>query len=392
MELPEHRVVLSGVGMSAIGRRRPESGLRLTLDAIKAAVDDAGLAMTDIDGIASFPGPVVEPVPGFAGPDMWVVADALRLKVNWQQAGFLGAAQIGPIIAAMHAIAAGLCRHVVVFRTTGEGSAQGGGPRSGMFDGTEPVAAPFDFASAVGMVSPVSMFAFYAQRYMSEFGLSREQLAWLAIVERSNAARNPWAVYQKPLDLETYMSSPMISSPLCLYDCDVPVDVSTAFVVSAIDAAPDLRAPVRINAVATAMRGRLHYTEWEDMTTMVSHELVKQLWTRTELTVDDIDTAQLYDGFSIITLLWLEAIGICGRGEAGAFIEGGERISLGGKLPINTWGGQMSAGRLHGFGYPAEAMRQLRGEATGRQVPDAEVALAGVGAAHWGGAMLLTRW
>jgi acetyl-CoA acetyltransferase len=192
--------------------------------------------------------------------------------------------------------------------------------------------------------------------------------------------------------VETYMSSPMISSPICLYDCDVPVDVSSAFVVSAIDTAPDLRAPVRINAVSTAMRGRPHYTEWEDMTTMVSHELVKQLWTRTELTVDDIDTAQLYDGFSIITLLWLEALGVCGRGEAGAFIEGGERISLGGQLPINTWGGQMSAGRLHGFGYPAEAMRQLRGEATGRQVLDAEVALAGVGAAHWGGAMLLTRW
>lgn len=392
MELPEHRVVLSGVGMSAIGRRRSESGLRLTLDSIKAAVNDAGLTMADIDGIASFPGPVVEPLPGFAGPDMWVVADALRLKLTWQQAGFLGAAQIGPMIAAIHAIAAGLCRHVVVFRTTTEGSGQGGGPRTGMFDGKEAVAAPYDFDSAVGMVSPVSMFAFYAQRYMSEFGLTREQLAWLAIVERANAARNPWAVYQEPLDLETYMCSPMISSPLCLYDCDVPVDASTAFVVSAIEAVPDLRAPVRVNAVSTAMNGRPHYTEWEDMTTMVSVELAKQLWTRTELTVDDIDTAQLYDGFSIITLLWLEALGFCDRGEGGAFIDGGERISLGGTIPVNTWGGQMSAGRLHGLGYPAEAMRQLRGEADARQVPDAEVAIAGVGAAHWGGAMLLTRW
>jgi acetyl-CoA acetyltransferase len=128
------------------------------------------------------------------------------------------------------------------------------------------------------------------------------------------------------------------------------------------------------------------------MTTMVNTELAKQLWNRTELTVDDIDNAQLYDGFGIITLLWLEALGVCGKGEAGAFIDGGERISIDGRFPVNTWGGQLSAGRLHGFGYPAEAMQQLRCEAVGRQVAEAEVAIAGVGAAHWGGALLLTRW
>jgi acetyl-CoA acetyltransferase len=390
-DLPERRVVLSGVGMSEVGRTLPHTGMRLACESIQLAVDDAGLSTADIDGIATFPGPTIEYLPGFVGPDIWCVADALRIRPSWHQANFQGSAQMGPIFATVLAVAAGLCRHAVVYRTTTEGSGQRGGHRQGMLADFEAAAPPYDFLSAVGAVSPVSQFAFFAQRYMHEYGLTREQLAAVALTHRAHAALNPWAVLTAPLTLDDYLTARMISTPLCLLDCDLPVDASTAFVVSALDTAADLRAPVRVEAIATALRGRLMWTEWEDMTTMASHTLAPQLWSRTDLRPSDVDTAQLYDGFSIITLMWLEALGFAGRGEAGAFVAEGH-TRLGAALPTNTWGGQLSAGRIHGFGYPAEAIRQVRGEAGERQVAGAEVAAVGVGGAHFGGAMLVTAW
>jgi acetyl-CoA acetyltransferase len=114
------------------------------------------------------------------------------------------------------------------------------------------------------------------------------------------------------------------------------------------------------------------------------------MWTRTDLKPADVDTAQLYDGFSFLTLAWIEALGFCAPGEGGPFLEGG-RIDLGGALPLNTWGGQLSGGRLHGFGFVAEAIRQLRGGCGERQVADCEVAVVGVGGGPIAGCMLLTR-
>ena len=155
--------------------------------------------------------------------------------------------------------------------------------------------------------------------------------------------------------------------------------------------ARDLPHPaVRIDAVGTAMRSRPSWDQWEDLTTMASRDAGAQLWSRTDLTPADVDTAQLYDGFSFLTLAWLEALGFCGKGESGAFVEGG-RLELGGALPTNTWGGQLSGGRLHGFGFLAEAIRQLRGECGARQVPDCEVAVVANGGGPIAGCMLLTR-
>ena len=124
---------------------------------------------------------------------------------------------------------------------------------------------------------------------------------------------------------------------------------------------------------------------------MASRDAARQLWSRTDLKPSDVDTAQLYDGFSFLTLAWIEALGFCGRGEGGPFVEGGERIALGGELPLNTWGGQLSGGRLHGFGFLAEAIRQLRGECGERQVRDCEVAVVANGGGPVAGCMLLTR-
>jgi acetyl-CoA acetyltransferase len=124
---------------------------------------------------------------------------------------------------------------------------------------------------------------------------------------------------------------------------------------------------------------------------MAMHDATKMMWSRTDLKPKDIDTAHIYDGFTWLTMSWLEALGICGEGESGAFIEGGERISLTGELPINTNGGQLSEGRMHGFGHLHEAVLQLRGQAGARQVADVKVSAVGNGGGNFGGALLLRK-
>jgi acetyl-CoA acetyltransferase len=192
--------------------------------------------------------------------------------------------------------------------------------------------------------------------------------------------------------MDDYLNARMISTPLCLLDCDVPVDGSTAVVISHVDYAKDApKIPVHVNAVGSAQYGRPSWDQYEDMTSMMAQGVAKQMWSRTDLKPADVDVAELYDGFSIITLAWIEALGFCAQGEGGAFIEGGQRIARTGELPINTHGGQLSEGRLHGFGHVYEAAAQLRGEAGERQIPNAEVIVAANGGGPIAGAMLLTR-
>jgi acetyl-CoA acetyltransferase len=178
---------------------------------------------------------------------------------------------------------------------------------------------------------------------------------------------------------------------LCLFDCDVPVDGSTALVVSHRSAAADLRhTPVRIEAVGTASRRRPSWDQMRDLSAPTIFDACAHMWSRTDLKPADVDIAEVYDGFTILALLALEALGFCERGESGPFVEGGGRIALDGELPIGTDGGQLSAGRLHGYGYIHEACLQLRGAAGPRQVADAQVAAITNGAGPVAGAMLLT--
>jgi acetyl-CoA acetyltransferase len=160
--------------------------------------------------------------------------------------------------------------------------------------------------------------------------------------------------------------------------------------MSSADAARDLPNPPSASTRSAAIRSQPSWDQWEDLTTMASRDAARQLWSRTDLKPSDVDTAQLYDGFSFLALAWLEALGFCGKGEGGPFCVSGT-LSLDGALPLNTWGGQLSGGRLHGFGFLAEAIRQLRGECGPRQVADCEVAVVGNGGGPIAGCMLLTR-
>jgi acetyl-CoA acetyltransferase len=387
----EQRAVISGVGQSAIGRQLDRSGFQLTLDAVLAAIDDAGLTVDDIDGLAMFPGGGTANLPGYANGNLYEVQDALRITTSWRQGQVEGMSL--PFYGPAQAVATGQARHAVVWRTVKEGSAArqaGGRPAYGS---TKPVAGgPMAWWLPLGALSPVCHVAPYAARYLHDFGVTREQLAWIPITQRAHAALNPDAVYRTPLTLDDYLGSRMISWPICLYDCDVPADGSTAIVVSAVETTADLRAPVRIEAMAGVVDGRPSWDQWQDFG-RVGHATGAAMWNRTDLGPGDVDVAQLYDGFTIEAVWWLEALGFCGPGEAGAFVEGGQRISLEGDLPLNTWGGQLSGGRLHaGFGHTAEAVRQVRGEAGARQVAGAQVAAVGNVGGFEAGAALLTSW
>jgi acetyl-CoA acetyltransferase len=390
-DLFERRAVISGVGQSAIGRQVDRSGFQLTIDAVLAAVADAGLTIDDIDGLAMFPGGGAANLPGYANGNLYEMQDALRITTTWRQGIVEGMAL--PCYGPAMAVSTGQARHVVVWRTVKEGSASraaGGRPAYGS---TKPAAeGPLAWLLPIGMLSPVCQVAPYAARYMHDYGVTREQLGWIPVTQRAHAARNPDAVYRSPLSIEDYLGSRMISSPICLYDCDVPVDGATAIVVSAAETAPGLRAPVRIEAMAAVVDGRPLWDQWADLG-RVGHGAAAAMWARTDLRPADVDVAQLYDGFTIEAVWWLEAMGFCGTGEAGAFVDGGKRITFGGELPLNTWGGQLSGGRLHaGFGHIAESVHQFRGEADARRFAGAQVAAVSNAGVLEAGAALLTCW
>ncbi|HEX5614365.1 MAG TPA: thiolase family protein [Acidimicrobiia bacterium] len=399
-EIIERRACISGVGQSAIGRRLHRDPVDLTLDGCLAAIDDAGLSVADIDGVSTYPGPMEVP-PGFSGAGAYDVIDALRLSVGWYNSGLETSGQLGSVINACLAVASGLANHVLCFRSVYEGSAQGDKGRSAVMpgggggnryraSGFQEWNLPFSAPSAAIWI------AMFAQRHFHEFGTTREQLAWIALNGRRNAQVNPNAIYRDPMSLDDYLAARMISTPFCLYDCDVPCDGTTAVVVSRREHARSLRKPpIRIEAVGAAVRGRPSWDQFDDLSTMANRDAAAQMWTRTDLRPTDVELLEAYDGFSFITMSWIEALGFCGVGESGPFVDGGERIARdGGVLPLNTHGGQLSAGRLHGYGFLHEACVQLWGEAGDRQVTVPrvpEIAIAAAGGGNTCGCLLLVR-
>ena len=388
----ERDAVISGIGRSQVGRKLGRSGLSLTVESALRAIEDAGLKREDIDGLATYPGQI-DGSPGMSPCGINDVQDALRLKLNWFAGGGEVPAQLGAVFNAVAAVAAGLANHVLVFRTVTESSSQTAtrrasvvGAGSGRIGGSMQWMVPFQAVSASNWVGT------YAQRYMHQFGLTREQLGQIPLNQRRHGALYDEAIFRDPMTMDDYLAARMISYPLGLFDCDIPCDGSCEVIISRADAASYLKNVVRIEAIGSALTGRNSWDQRSDLTETAAHDCAPMMWARTDLKVGDVDTVQLYDGFSFLTITWLEALGFFPKGEAGPWLEAGEkRIGLGGEIPLNTNGGQLSGGRLHGYGYLFEACAQLRGEATGRQVSGAEVAVVAAGGGPLGGCMLLTK-
>jgi acetyl-CoA acetyltransferase len=387
----EDAVVISGVAQSEIGRRLHRDPHALTAEACVAAVEDAGLRLDEIDGISTYPG-AMSAGPGFSGAGAREVHDLLGLDLAWCSSGTEVPGQLGAVVNAMLAVAGGLARHVLCWRSIWEGTAQGSGRREGYGAGQERVGGPMAWQLPFGATA-ADLAGILVNARMGRYGLTREQLGAGPVNGRANAALNPAAVYRSPISLDDYLQARMVSWPLSLYDCDVPCDGATAIVVSRREHGAALDHPaVRVEAVGCAHDDRFLWEYGEDITRISSRWSAAAMWERTDLRPSDVDVAELYDGFSIFTHCWLEDLGFCDVGEAGAFVEGGTAIARDGTLPLNTDGGQLSGGRLHGFGFLHEACLQLRGQAGERQLERRpEVAAVGVGAANSGTtAMLLT--
>jgi acetyl-CoA acetyltransferase/uncharacterized OB-fold protein len=387
----EHRAVLSGAGRSVVGRRLMVDPLSLTVDACLAAVADAGLTLDDIDGLSTYPGAAGV---GMSEGGVAAVEEALRLRPTWINGGGDLPGPGGAVIAAMLAVAAGLCRHVLCFRTVWESTfaALRLGPGASGGGGGGRVSGPMqEWRLPFGALSAANWIGMNANHYLHRYGAPREMLGWIALNGRANAARNPAAIYRDPMTMDDYLSARPISSPFGLYDCDVPCDASIAVVVSDVSVAADLPRPaVRVAAVGTQITERI---SWDQGTITHEPQVLGQaahLWTRTDLRPADVDLALVYDGFTFNAISWLEALGFCGIGEAKDWLDEGRRIAHDGDLPVNPHGGQLSEGRTHGFGFLYEAVVQLRHEAGERQVEGARTAVVTTGGGTPSGVLLLT--
>ncbi|WGM47443.1 hypothetical protein KOAAANKH_02320 [Brevundimonas sp. NIBR10] len=378
---------ITGIGQSEVGVRLARHPLLLTIDAIREALDDAGLTLADIDGVSTYPGKTAQP-PGYSPVGTEDVIESLRLNVRWYNGGFEITSQLGAVVEAVGAVMSGQARHVLCFRTVYEAAAlsrpdEYPRPGPGRVDGMMEWLLPFNAYSASNWIAQ------YAMRHIKKYGLKREQLAQIAITGRAHAALNPRALVREPLTLDDYMSARMISDPLCLYDCDRFTDASTVLIVSAGDALGDVKCrAIRIDAMAYSVERH----SWDQSEWVAAYPTGAELWKRTDYKPKDVDVAQLYDGFSFNAVTWLEGLGFCKRGEAGDFLGDGKRIALDGELPLNTFGGQIGAGRLHGFGFAHEAVVQLRGQGGARQVKgEPRVAVATSGGGPLATALLLVR-
>lgn len=378
---------ITGIGQSQIGMKLTRHPLLLTLDAVNEALTEAGLTIDQIDGVSTYPGRSAGML-GFSPIGADELIDALGIRATWYAGGLEISSQLGAVVEAAAAVRAGLARHVICYRTVYEAAALSRPDeypmqRRDRVDGGSQWTAPFNATSAANWTAQ------YAMRHVKKYGMTREQLAQIALTDRAHALLNPRALVREPLTMDEYMSARMISSPLCLYDCDRFSDASTVLIVSAGDALDEVVCkPIRIAATA----GSVERHSWDQAEWMACYATGEDLWKRTDYTPADVDTAQLYDGFSFQAVAWIEALGFCEVGEGGRFIEGGKRIALDGELPLNTFGGQLGAGRLHGFGFAHEAVVQLRGLGGARQIAgNPRVAVAASGGGPLGTALLLTQ-
>ncbi|MFI8683882.1 thiolase family protein [Brevundimonas diminuta] len=389
----EKNVAIVGIGQSEVGRPSSRSAMQLTVDAALEAIADAGLQPKDIDGVCSWPGDNSNGS-SFSPVGPLAVLSMFGLDCNWFSGGYEAAGPLAGVMNGAMAIASGMANNVLIFRTITESSnrtsgskdqslAAKSGPRDGNF--------MWQWCTPFNVLSVVNITAMYAAAHMDKYGTSPEQLAQIALNARRNALLNPKAVMRKPMTMDDYFNSKMISTPLRMFDCDVHCDASTAIVLTRRDRAKDLRnPPIRIEAIGAAMN-QPYLWDQIDLTANATANAGTAMWARTDFKPSDVDTAQLYDGFSILTMMWLEGLGLCPRGESGAFVEGGRRIALDGELPLNTNGGQLSGGRTHGMGYVHEACTQLWGRGGDRQIRAPRVAVCAAGGGPLAGSLLLVK-
>ena len=364
-----NQVAIAGVGFSPIERRGGQALATLALTAAEAACADCGLAVGDIDGLATYPTAPFLGARNQEGEDTigvgFFLADPRLAGVTWYSQAGEGLV-VTAVRDAVNALIAGACTYVLVWRAMYVPSGTYGHAAGGQAEGREQFIAPY------GCVSPLQWHALKYRHYLETHGKRREAMEALALNSRRNANLNEHALFaERTLSADEYRVARMVADPLCLFDCDVPVTACVAAVLTTAERARDLRhRPALVAAIGQQTTHRAETVSYTLQDHIEAGEpMAQRLWADCGLGPSQMNAAQLYDGFAPSALYWLEAAGFCGRSEALDFIQGG-RIALEGEMPVNTFGGSLSQGRLHGMGHLAEAVLQLSGRAERRQLTD----------------------
>ena len=359
---PRGKSAIVGAATFGIGMAPGYSAMELLGKASLAAIADAGLKVGDIDAVFSML--PQDPFSAMSVPEYLGIRPKLVETTRSGGSAF----QIHAMWAAL-ALEAGLCDAVLICYASNQGSASGGLVTSG--------GAPFVYESVYQPRNPPSSYALATARHMHEFGTTREQLAEVAVAARRWAQLNPEAYKREPTSIEEVLSARMVSDPLTTRDCCLVTDGAAAVVMTRADRARDLaQKPAFLLGAAQATWHRSIMT-LDDLTVTAASECGPRAYAQAGVAPADIDVVQIYDAFTINTILFLEDLGFCPKGEGGRFVQDGA-IAPGGRLPVNTNGGGLSCVHpgMYGLFTMVEAVRQLRGSCGERQVADAKVALA----------------
>lgn len=371
------KVAVAGIGYSTLTRRSEKPLLALAADAVDAALADAGLTRKALDALVTSPGmPRYGGVKGTAeGIDVvnpWFLGEHLGVANQIVYTGSTNGMVTQGFIDAVMAIASGTCTHAIVYRALHVP------PGSYVNYESKYAADQFQYFAPYGFSGPPAWAATVMRRYFELYGYSREDMARYIADNRANCQLNPNGYWRgKPLTRDDYLNARMIADPMSILDCDIPVDGCAALLLTSTERARDLQ---RVPALVTGFAAGTISPPFSVPMTLEDlwagcEQVAERLWTSSGLGPQDFDNAQLYDGFSPFVFLWLEGLGIVPKGEGLAFLRDGHG-SLTGKLPINTGGGALGEGRLHGMTQLGEAVAQVTGRAGERQVPGARQAIA----------------
>ena len=380
------RAAIVGIGQTEFSKESGRTELQLACEAVRAALDDAGLTPADVDGLVTFSQDTTEEME--LGRNLGFDEITMFSRITYG-----GGAAAATVQQAAMAIASGAAECVVVYRAFNERS----GLRFGNIGGSlSTMPLWLSWYAPFGLLSPASWVSVHARRYMHEYGVTNADFGRIAVVDRFHASTNPAAwFYERPITIDDHQASPWVVEPVVrLLDCCQESDGGVALVITSVERARDLpQSPAIITAAAQGATGdaEMMTSYYRDTVTGLPEiGLVgRQLWQQSGLKPTDIDTAFLYDHCTPFVFVQLEELGFCGRGEAKDFATV-ERLSLGGELPINTSGGLLGEAYIHGMNGITEVVRQIRGTSV-NQVDDVEHALVTAGTGVPTSGLILSR-
>jgi len=360
MDMISNKTAIVGIGISEFSKDSGKTELRMASEVIREALDDAGLVPPDIDGIVVHTDDASDEIAAVRTMGMGNLTFFGQCRWDGAPCGMVMRAAIG--------VAAGMANYVLVYRAVnGSSKRRMGTPSRDIAQMSTSALLQWTFHAPFGQISAAGAVAMITSRYLYEYGIDPDKFGWIPVVCRGHGSKNPRGMYYgQPIAIEDYRRSPMFTDPLRLLDCHENSDAAAALIITTLERAKDLRQkPVRILAVAQS-----EVAETEEKNCFYSPRLSElpeivrvgeRLFAMSGLAPRHIRSIQLDDSYAPLVPMQLEALGFCAPGEGAAFCEGGDRIRMGGEIPLNTSGGSLGEGYLYGLNHIIEAVRLVRG-------------------------------